>query len=281
MKRLLLIGGRGQMGRIFAAVLARHYAVDVLDLDNAAQRDVLLANADVVIVTVPLELTPKIIAALHGKLRTDTLLADFASVKAPAVEAMLQAHAGPVVGLHPMFGPGVKTISGQAIVVCPGREPAAAAELLRAFGTEGARLVECTAAEHDHMMTVVQALRHFVTFSLGSFLAEERVDVTRSLEFASPVYRLEIDMVSRLLAQDARLYVDIMLATPERRAMIQRLAQHYGELAALVGASDRAGLLVKFDAAEARFAQEAERALQESNELIAILAQRLQSPPRN
>jgi hypothetical protein len=67
-----------------------------------------------------------------------------------------------------------------------------------------------------------------------------------------------------------------MLATPERRAMIQRLATHYQELAALVTAGDRAALLAKFDAAEARFASEAERAMQESNELIAILARRLQ-----
>jgi len=281
MKRLLLIGGRGQMGRTFGEVLARHFAVDVLDLDNAAEREALLARADIVIVTVPLEIITEVIGALRGRLRPDALLADFASVKAPALAAMLAAHDGPVVGLHPMFGPGVKTLSGQAIVVCPGRTPAAAAALLEVFRAEGARLVECTASEHDHMMTVVQALRHFVTFSLGSFLAHEHVDVTRSLDFASPVYRLEIDMVSRLLAQDARLYVDIMLATPERRAMIQRLARHYSELAALVGAGDRAGLLAKFDAAEAQFAQEAERAMQESNELIAILAQRLQQSNRS
>jgi prephenate dehydrogenase len=277
MRRILLIGGRGQMGRTFTEVLARQYAVDVLDLANAGERAALLARADVVIVTVPLEITSEVIAGLRGQLKPDAVLADFTSVKAPAVAAMLQAHAGPVVGLHPMFGPGVKTIAGQAIVVCRGRESTAVADLLQLFTSAGARLVECTAAEHDHMMTVVQALRHFVTFSLGSFLATENVDVTRSLEFASPVYRLEIDMVSRLLAQDARLYVDIMLATPERRAMIQRLADHYAQLAAMVAAGDRAGLLTKFDAAEARFAQEAERAMKESNELIAILAQRLQA----
>jgi prephenate dehydrogenase/chorismate mutase/prephenate dehydrogenase len=160
--------------------------------------------------------------------------------------------------------------------VCPGRAPAAAAPLLEALSAHGARLVECSAAEHDHMMTVVQALRHFVTFSLGSFLAQENVDVTRSLEFASPVYRLEIDMVSRLLAQDAGLYVDIMLASDERRAMIGRLADHYRELAALVAAGDRAALLAKFKRAERQFAQEAERAMNESNELISILARRLQ-----
>lgn len=276
MQRLLLIGGRGQMGRIFAQALAGDFTIDVLDVGDQPQRESLLAGADLVVVTVPMALTVEVVTALRGKLKPDALLADLTSVKSAPMQAMLAAHAGPVVGLHPMFGPGVSTLAGQSIVVCPGRAPEAAAPLLGALRRLGARLVECSAAEHDHMMTVVQAVRHFVTFSLGSFLAEEQVDVTRSLDFASPVYRLEIDMVSRLLAQDAQLYVDIMLATPERRAMIQRLAAHYQELAALVAAEDRAGLLAKFEAAETRFAGEAERAMQESNELIAVLARRLQ-----
>jgi hypothetical protein len=54
------------------------------------------------------------------------------------------------------------------------------------------------------------------------------------------------------------------------------LADHYRELALLVAAGDRASLLAKFKRAERQFAQEAERAMNESNELISILARRLQ-----
>lgn len=277
MERLLLVGGRGQMGQMFHAFLRPYFAIDILDLDNAAQSDALLANADIVIITVPLTSTTSVIRALAPMLKPNALLADFCSIKSEPLTVMLKHHLGPVVSLHPMFGPGAERLHGQTVVVCEGRSPERARPLLNVMQTQGARLVFCSAEEHDQMMTVVQAVRHFVTFSLGSFLASENVDVTRSLQFASPVYRLEIDMVSRLLAQDASLYTDIMLASEERRAMIKKLAAHYQQLAELVSNNDREGLLQHFNHAKTAFTQEAQRAMQESNVVIAALAQQLES----
>ena len=53
--------------------------------------------------------------------RADAVLADVTSVKAGPVSAMLAAHPGPVLGLHPMFGPDVGSLSAQRIVSCPAR----------------------------------------------------------------------------------------------------------------------------------------------------------------
>jgi prephenate dehydrogenase/chorismate mutase/prephenate dehydrogenase len=275
MERLLLVGGRGQMGQMFCTFLAPYFAIELLDLDNQAAMPELVARADIVIVSVPLTLTTTVIAELAPYLKPQTLLADFCSIKTEPMDTMLALHSGPVLGLHPMFGPGVNCLQGQTIVVCKGRDHTRTQSLLNALKSEQAKLEFCSAAEHDQMMTVVQAVRHFSTFSLGSFLAREKVDVTRSLQFASPVYRLEIDMVSRLLAQDAELYADIMLATPERRLMISKLAFHYAQLANMIVDNDREGLLQEFNAAKQSFAQEAQRAMQESNVVIAALAQHL------
>ncbi len=279
MERLLLVGGRGQMGRMFERFLAPYFDLHILDRDNQAQSHALIASADYVVITVPMQNTVAVIADVAPQMKADAVLADFCSIKTPPLTAMLQQHRGPVLGLHPMFGPGADTLRGQTIVVCAGRALERAETLIAALQNEQAQLVYCSAEEHDQMMTVVQAVRHFVTFSLGSFLANEHIDVTRSLQFASPVYRLEIDMVSRLLAQDAALYADIMLATPERRMMISKLAEHYVQLADLVAKNDRDGLLQRFTYAKESFAQEAQRAMNESNVVIGALAQHLAIKP--
>lgn len=55
-------------------------------------------------------------------LREDQILCDFTSVKTPIVEAMMKYHKGPVLGLHPMFGPDVKSLVKQVVVTVPERD---------------------------------------------------------------------------------------------------------------------------------------------------------------
>ncbi|MBI2380667.1 MAG: bifunctional chorismate mutase/prephenate dehydrogenase [Gammaproteobacteria bacterium] len=275
-KTIVILGGAGRMGRRFGAWLAGlGHTVHALDQDNAREAPALLARAHCALLALPIDQTEALIGQYAPLLPDTALLADLTSLKRRPLAAMLAAHPGPVLGLHPMFGPSLAEAAGQRIVVCAGRDAHASAWLLEDLQALGAQLVHAEAEEHDRMMAVVQAVRHFVTLALGSFLAEEGIDIARSLDFASPVYRLEIDMVSRLFAQDAGLYADILLADPERQALIGRLAEHYTGLAALVGQGDRTGLCRRLAATGGYFAGEADRAMAESDALIAVLAARM------
>jgi prephenate dehydrogenase len=92
------------------------------------------------------------------------------------------------------------------------------------------------------------------------------------LELSSPIYRLGINMVGRLFAQDAALYADIMLSTEERRRAIARLADTFSKLAHVVQEQDRSQLIDRFAATTQAFgAQETDRALRESDRLINAL----------
>ncbi len=61
-------------------------------------------------------------------------------------------------------------------------------------------------------MGIVQSLRHFATFAFGQFLKRRQISLSRTLEFSSPIYRLELGMVGRLFAQDSSLYSEIIFA---------------------------------------------------------------------
>lgn len=273
-ERVTIIGKRGVIGSFFARRLAAAgHEVAGFGSKGWDEAPDLLARADLVIVSVPIDRVVEIVSRAAPMLSAEATLADVTSVKAPAFEAMMKNHAGPVVGLHPMFGPGVETFAEQTVVVCHGRRQDRYRWLLDLMAADGARLVEATPEEHDRIMIAVQALRHFVTMALGRFLVEEGVDLARSLEFASPVYRLELDFIGRLFAQDSKLYTEIMLATPERREAIARLGRSFAKLAALAESGDADAVAAEFERVKAALGGETARALEESNEVIRMFGE--------
>lgn len=84
----------------------------------------IVADAGMVIVSVPIHVTEQVIAQLPP-LPSDCILVDLASVKSGPLQAMLAAHDGPVLGLHPMFGPTAGARAKQVVVWCDGRQPEA------------------------------------------------------------------------------------------------------------------------------------------------------------
>lgn len=256
-RNITIIGGLGRMGRFFTQqlVTAGHH-VSVLENDDWELAEQLL-QAELVLVSVPIEYTLDVIKRAAKYLAPTTALCDITSIKSQPLTAMLAHHPGPVMGLHPMFGPNIKSFNRQKVVVCPGRENDVFQWLLDFIKSQGGELIFCTAEEHDQMMVIIQATRHFCGFSLGVFLAQSRIDIERSLSMSSPSYRQEIDLVKRLFNQSPNLCVDIMLATEERCQEIRFLAETYSRLATLVENKDRAALIHEFETTQRFLVEEA------------------------
>ncbi len=272
-RKVTVIGGYGKLGRFFSQQLSTAgHDVSILEHTDWGDAPRLLGEAELVLVCVPIERTLSVIQQAAPYLKADTALADITSIKIPIVQELLKHHGGPVLSLHPMFGPGVKSFLSQNVVVCPGRQEQAFQWILDLIESSGGKLIACTPEEHDRMMVAIQAIRHFTTFSLGVFLAEEGIDISRSLDFSSPLYRLEIDIVSRLFAQDPGLFVEIAIANDERRQAITRLADTYSRLAQLVENQDQLALKREFENTRTTFAQGASQAVAESNHIIDSLS---------
>lgn len=256
-RQITIIGGRGRMGKLFAQqLLAIGHQVNVLGHQDWDYADQLLSQAELVIVSVPIEHTVDVIKRAAQYLSPTTALCDITSIKTQPTQAMLAHHNGPVIGLHPMFGPSVNSFSGQKIVVCPGRDDHSFQWLLDFLQSQGGELITCTPEEHDQMMVFVQATQHFYRLSLGIFLAQANIDLERSLLMSSPSYRQEIEILKRLFKQNPNLCVDIILATEERCQAINELAATYKRLAELVAQKDREGLIREFEEHKDFFQQE-------------------------
>ncbi|NVO99083.1 bifunctional chorismate mutase/prephenate dehydrogenase, partial [Photobacterium damselae subsp. damselae] len=222
LRPIVVVGGYGQLGGLFCRLFELSgYQVRKLGSQDWDRADELLSDAGMVVVTVPINLTVDVISKLNA-LPDDCILADLTSIKSEPLQAMLEVHSGPVLGLHPMFGPDISSLAKQVIVYCDGRNPEEYQWLLEQFQIWGASLNRISAIEHDQGMTLIQALRHFTSFVYGVHLAEEDPNLDQLLSLSSPIYRLELAMVGRLFAQDAELYADIIMSSPQNLAMIQR-----------------------------------------------------------
>lgn len=267
--KVVIIGGQGQLGRLFGNLFSLSgYRVETLGQADWPCADEILHGAGLVMVAVPIDVTCQVIDRL-GNLPENCLLVDVTSVKSEPLAHMLAVHQGPVLGLHPMFGPDVASLAKQVIVCCQGRDPAASQWLLDQMTIWGARLQQVEAKAHDEAMTLIQALRHFATFAYGWHLSREQANLDRLLSLSSPIYRLELAMVGRLFAQDPHLYADIILSSPQNLAMIRRYYQNFGEALGLLERGDRDGFIEAFSQVSSFFGERADEFLRESRTLLA------------
>jgi chorismate mutase / prephenate dehydrogenase len=265
---VVVVGGAGRMGRLFARMLRLSgYDVRTLDRDDWPRAREIVRGAGLVLVSVPIHDTEEVVARLPP-LPADCLLADLTSVKKGPVRAMLAAHPGPVLGLHPMFGPDVESFAKQVVASCPARDPEASDWLLRQIRLWGARTYQVDPGEHDHAMALIQALRHFSTFAYGLHLAHEDRSLEDLLALSSPIYRLELVMVGRLFAQDPGLYADIVMASEENLRLIRRYHDRFAEALELLEGGDRDGFVAGFAEVGRWFGPYAARFLEESRSLL-------------
>lgn len=274
-KHILYIGGEGGMGKLYKKITEQtgHKAYSI-DKSNWYELEELAPKLDMVIVTVPIKITEQVIERLKGRLSKKTILADFTSNKSAPIEKMLEVHEGPVVGLHPMHGPDVQNLSKQLMVVCPGRKAEEANWFMEQCELWGMRVVQADQQKHDHVMHMVQGLRHFVALLHGSFMEEYDLRPSDMLEYSSPIYRAEIMMTGRIFAQSAELYADIVFANEERRDLLMKFFNHHQKLAELVKNNDREGFIREFEGVTDFFGKFATQALNESSYLINRLADR-------
>ena len=187
---------------------------------------------------------------------------------------MLGAHRGPVVGLHPLFGPTTSTMDKQIVVVTPGRDQPSCQWVLDQFKTWGSILLEADAREHDDMMGIVQALRHFATYAFGRFLSRRKIDLARTLAFSSPIYRLELAMVGRLFAQEPGLYAEIILATEQRRDLLREYIASLNDSLSMLESGDKEKFKAEFAKIAEWFGPFSHQAIRESSYLIDKLIER-------
>ncbi len=253
--KVAIIGGSGKMGSWFARFLLKE-GKDVLligrskpKLEKARRRlnvsittdieDV--KQADVILISVPVGHFEETVKRLSPHTHPDQTILDITSVKSLPVEAMHKyIKRGRVLGMHPVFGPGARSLVNQNFVLTPTDEQEnRLAEKVRSYlETKGAKVRLMTPQEHDDMMAVILGLAHFIAIvSADSLVNFERL---KEMEAISGItYKVLLTLVESVISEDPELYASLQMNLPNLPDFQKRFQQNCREWAELVKQKDR------------------------------------------
>jgi prephenate dehydrogenase len=169
------------------------------------------SKADVVIISLPIDVTPRIIEEIAPKMKDGSILMDVTSVKEEPARVMenYAPEGVEVLPCHPMFGPRIRSLDGQVVVLTPGKTGIWYDKVLKFLESENARIIITTPQIHDRMMSIVQGLTHFAYICIAATIEKLEIDVKESRKFASPIYSLMLDIIARITAQNPYLVYSI------------------------------------------------------------------------
>jgi chorismate mutase/prephenate dehydrogenase len=230
-RTVLLVGGAGRMGRLFARTFRRKgWSVLVADPAGAPRgfaKGTLAdaARADVVVIAASLENAAAALAAVLEE-SPRGLVFDIASLKAPLLPLFARARKEGVAiaSAHPMFGPDTR-FRGRDFLICDAGDASAARRVARLFAGEGLKIRTMPAAEHDRWVGRTMGLAHLVALVSAFVLAELGVSRRDIDGRATTSFRHLLALVGPILDQDAALTRAIQTANPEAPLVLERLAE--------------------------------------------------------
>ena len=233
-----------------------------------------VSDADIIVFSVPIEHMVNTIKEVAPHAPSGCLLVDICSVKMNVTDALNEYAPSDceILSCHPMFGPSTPSLEGQVIIITPigNRCKRWYDKIIGYFKDNRTHIVISSPEEHDKTMSVVQGLTHFAYISIASTINKLNISVKKSREFASPIYSLMLDMISRIVSQNPYLYYYIQksnkLTALTRNTFIEesiKLAEYVDE--------DDADSFVDNMTQSAKHLNEFEDALGRSDKAISVL----------
>lgn len=270
-----IIGGRGMLGTIFKKFFGKYgFKVLISGRKTKLTNIDLVKKADVVIFSVPITSTIKVIRQVLPYTRKNQLLMDFTSIKEMPIKEMLKSKAS-VIGLHPMFGK-VDSLRGKTVIVIPARPGKWLNFILSLFKKEKINFKITNAKKHDEIMAILQGLIHFnfitTAYSLEEISKKKKITVNDLLEFGGIVYRLRVGIIARILDQDPELYADLAICNKNTRLSIKKYEEIVKKLNDIIKKRNKKEFIKFFIKAQSFFKAFNKQAFKESTFLIEQLS---------
>lgn len=233
-RRTLIVGERGRMGSMFRR-RARSAGVPVAAVDIPFDEDALAAacdGVDLLLLCVPAAVLGETLKAFVPHLPPAAVVADITSVKEQPMALMQRYWQGPVVGTHPLFGPGAHNDEPQPVAVVPGTaaDGAHVRRVAAFFESIGCRPFMTAAAEHDKAAARIQNLNFITSLVYFALLADDE----SLLPFLTPSFRRRLAAAQKMLTEDAPMFAGLF----DANAYSQEAVRQYSKLLNIASAGD-------------------------------------------
>ncbi len=187
------------------------------------------AQADVIVLAVPVKAIESVLAEILPVLRPDTILTDVGSVKGNVVRsaiALFGCAPKRFIPGHPIAGSEKSGVAAAdatlfehhkvIITPLPESDPDAVTLIARMWQSVGAQVLQMDVARHDEVLAATSHLPHLLAFSLVDTLAQEQ-DCNDIFRYAAGGFR----DFTRVAASDPTMWHDIGLAN--KQAILQKI----------------------------------------------------------
>lgn len=253
--------GAGKMGRWFAKFFREEGMQVILsDKDSkkleetakelnveAASNVEAVKKADMILICVPIESFEEVIVEIHSHVHPKHEIMDICSVKEKPVAIMHKyISSGTILGTHPMFGPGVKSIKGQNFILTPTNlnEEKLAEDFGKWLESKGAKVFKMTPKEHDELMSIVIGLPYFLSLAAcDTMLSCGRFEAAKKVAGAS--YRFLLTLAQAIASEDENFSATLQMSLPEADKVEELFVEKAIEWLDIVKRKDRLGFAEK------------------------------------
>ena len=200
---------------------ASGHSIDVIDPASGNGRTLKdCADADIVVVSVPIHATASVIRELDGICRDDALIFDLTSLKSTIVDILREMSGRrKVCSIHPMFGPSARSLSGRNLIVCDCGNGDAVKEVTGLFAGRGGNIRTMEIEQHDEYMSYVLGLSHAVNIAFFTVLERSGITFSDMQTVASTTFRKNMDTNASVGLEDPLLYYEIQHLNDNRDGM--------------------------------------------------------------
>lgn len=237
-KSIAIIGASGKMGKWFAKYfLANGFDVVGYDTENEVKTkgvqkaDSLVGavlKSDYVLLCTPTRRTPEIIRLIAKEMKRGSYLIEISSQKSKTAAALLKmpSKINPIC-IHPMFGPGVKTVKGQHIISIPIKDAKKELSVARSL-FPGANFVTIDALEHDKKIAVILGLTHLINVVFANILSkDEKVSLTEKM--SGTTFKAQKILTESIMTESPEL-IETIISNPEIRRVAEEFWKDFGRL---------------------------------------------------
>lgn len=252
-RRVLVIGGAGNMGRWFVRYLgAQGFTVEIADPSEPGaalpgivhHRDwrAVTLDHELVVIAAPMPVTAAILEEL-AKAPPPGVVFDVGSLKSPLRRGLhaLRAAGGNVTSVHPMFGPDTELLSGRHVIFVDLGAPQATAAARALFEPTMATLVEMDLESHDRLIAYVLGLSHALNIAFFTALAESGEAAPKLATLSSTTFDAQLGVAARVARENPDLYFEIQTLNDYGTESLAALLYAVERLRSVVRAGDLEG----------------------------------------
>jgi len=237
-KKITVIGAGGQMGQWFTSYFAeKDFEVTGHDSENKVTGKGIIVSdslvgailkADYVVLCTPTRRTPEIIRLIAKEMKRGTYLIEISSQKSKVVSSLMKMpdKINPIC-IHPMFGPGIKSIKGKNIISIPIKDAKKELTVVKSL-FEGANFVTIDAIEHDKKIAVILGLTHLMNLVFANIISkDEKTALTEKM--AGSTFKIQKTLAESIMTESPEL-IETIIANPDIRRYAEELWKDVGRL---------------------------------------------------